>query len=183
MCIDPTTPHTFVVFNGSDLALCHDLSFTDSSGAPVRIDNSSTVNSGTEGGNDGAICFDLLTPLEAGEILKSTFDFNTPSGTWEINGFASTLTRPTALFASSIRTSEPAPDLNDLTYSDITFGSATNPNGATASTRVISGPNSENVAFGFANGPGDLFGNSAYKVSVLDNAKGPHPRNFTPSYS
>lgn len=204
MCIDQNNPHTFAAFNGSDLALCHDLSFTDSSGAPVLVDNLSTINTGTGGGNDGAICFDLLTPLEAGETLKLTFDFNTPIGTWETGGFASPLTGSTARFASSIRTSELAADLNDLTYSDITYGFATNPsplaptgqtpgpwdwttstinpNGGTASTRVISGGNNENVDFGFANGPGNLFGNSAYKASVLDNFEG-NAFNFTQSYS
>jgi len=203
MCIDQNNPHTFAAFNGTDLALCHDLSFTDGSGAPVVVSNLSTVNNGT--GNDGAICFDLLTPLQAGETLNLTFDFNTPIGTWETPGFASPLTGSTARFASSIRTSDLATDMNDLTYSDITFGfannpsplaptgqtpgpwdyttSTINPNGGTASTRVISGGNNENVDFGFANGPGNLFGNSAYKASVLDNAEGANAFNFTQSYT
>jgi len=206
MCLDPSNPHTFRTIAGTDVGLCHDLGFTDSNGAPVLVRNlkSDGVN----------ICFDLFNPLAAGETLNLTFDFNTPIGTWETPGNVSPLTGSNAQFATSFRTTDLVTDPNDTTYNDITYGFTNssapaapvggtpgpwdysntagpfladpiNPNGGTASTRTISGPNNEFVDFDFVNGPGDGSGMAGiqFQAAVRDNNDGPNADNFTSSFS
>ena len=196
MCLDQTNPHTFATFQGTDLGLCHDLSFTDSNGNPVLVTNLQTAF--------GNICFNLVNPLAAGETINMTFDFNTPIGTWEAPGFASPTTGSNAQFATSLRNTNLAADPTDKTYNDIIFGfstsstpvapvgqtpgpwdysTAVNPNGGTASTRTISGSNNEFVDFNFVNGPGpsDVMGAPAtqFKAVVRDDNSGTNNFNFT----